>query len=105
MSLWQKIILNRVFAVARQIIYEQIFSVYTIFLTRLEHSNFNTCKIFVKFYDVLSNNDRKPTFCSTTSSYSLGRRQNRTNSQHVENVPYNMSLVVRKPVIGVSDQV
>ena len=44
MSLWQKIILNRVFAVARGIIYE-IFSL-QIFLTRLEHSYFNTCKIF-----------------------------------------------------------
>ena len=43
MSLWQKIILNRVFAVAREIIYEHKFSVYTIFLTRLKHSNFNTC--------------------------------------------------------------
>ena len=46
MSLWQKIILNRGFAVAREIIYEHKFSVYTIFLTRLEHSYFNTCKIF-----------------------------------------------------------
>ena len=36
MSLWQKLILNRVFAVAREIIYEHKFSVYTIFLTRLE---------------------------------------------------------------------
>ena len=62
MSLWQKIILNiyRVFAVAREIIYEHKISVHTIFLTRLEHSNFNTCKIFVKFYDDFSNNDRKP---------------------------------------------
>ena len=51
MSLWQKIILNRAFAVAREIIYEHKFSVYTIFLTRLEHSYFNTCKLFVKFYD------------------------------------------------------
>ena len=57
MSLWQKIILNRVLAVAREIIYEHKFSVYTIFLTRLEHSNFNTYKIFVKFYDNFSNND------------------------------------------------
>ena len=64
MSLWQKIIFNRVFAVAREIIYEHKFSVYTIFLTRLEHSNFNTCKIFVKFYDDFSNNDSKPTFVS-----------------------------------------
>ena len=62
MSLWQKIILNRVFAVAREIIYEHKFSVYAIFLTRLEHSYLNTCKIFVKFYDDFSNNDRKPTF-------------------------------------------
>ena len=64
MSLWQNIILNRVFAVAWEIIYVHKFSVYTIFLTRLEHSNFNTCKFFVKFYDNFSNNDRKPTFVS-----------------------------------------
>ena len=45
-SLWQKITLNiyRVFAVTRKIIYEHKFSVYTIFLTRLEHSNFNTLR-------------------------------------------------------------
>ena len=38
----------RVFAVAREIIYEHKFKAYTIFLTRLEHSNFNfnICKIF-----------------------------------------------------------
>ena len=64
MSLWQRIILNRVFAIAREIIYEHKFSVYTIFLTRLEHSYFYTCKIFVKFYDDFSNNDSKPTFVS-----------------------------------------
>ena len=61
LSLWQKIILNRVFAVARGIIYEHKFSVYTIFLTRLEHSYFNTCKILLKFYDDFnhfSNNGR-----------------------------------------------
>ena len=62
-----KIILNRVFAVAREIIYGHKFSFYTIFLTRLEHSNFNACKIFVKIMmilDFFSNNDRKPTFVS-----------------------------------------
>ena len=61
-----KIILNiyMVFAVAREIIYEHKFSVYTIFLTRFEHSNFNTRKIFMKFYDDFSNDDRKPTFVS-----------------------------------------
>ena len=64
MSLWQKIILNRVFAVAREIIYEHKFSVYIIFFTTLENSNFNTCKKFVTFYDDLSKNDRKPTFVS-----------------------------------------
>ena len=53
MSLWQKIILNRVFAVAREIIYGHKFSFYTIFLTRLEHSNFNACKIFVKIMMIL----------------------------------------------------
>ena len=51
--LWQKINLNRVFAVAREIIYEHKFSVYTIFLTRLEHSYFNTCKIFLSFMMIL----------------------------------------------------
>ena len=64
MSLWRKIILNRVFAVAREIIYEHKFSVNTMFLTRLENSYFNTCKIFFKFYDDFnhfSNNDRKLT--------------------------------------------
>ena len=53
MSLWQKIILNRVFAVAREIIYGHKFSFYTLFLTRLEHSNFNECKIFVKIMMIL----------------------------------------------------
>ena len=53
MSLWQKIILNRVFAVAREIIYGHTFSFYTIFLTRLEHSNFNACKIFVEIIMIL----------------------------------------------------
>ena len=62
--------------------------------------------LVVKFYDDFSNNDRKPNFCLTISSYSLGLRQNGTNSQHVvESVPYNMSLIVRKPVSIVSDQV
>ena len=62
MSLWQKIILNRGFAVAREIIYGHKFSFYTKFLTRLEHSNFNACKI--EDYDDFSNDDRKPTFVS-----------------------------------------
>ena len=53
MSFWQKIILNRGFAVAREIIYEHKFSFYTIFLTTLEHSNFNACKIFVKIMMIL----------------------------------------------------
>ena len=53
MSLWQKNNLNRVFAVAREIIYGHIFSFYTIFLARLEHSNFNACKIFVKIMSIL----------------------------------------------------
>ena len=59
-----KIILNGVFAVAREIIYSHKFSFYTISLTRLEHSNFNACKIFCEDYDDFSNNDRKPTFVS-----------------------------------------
>ena len=53
MSLWQKIILNRGFAVTRGIIYEHKFSFNTIFLTRPEHSNFNACKIFVKIMMIL----------------------------------------------------
>ena len=61
--------------------------------------------LVVKFYDVFSNNDRKTHFCLTISSYSLGLRQNGTNSQHVvESVPYNMCLIVKKPVFRVSDQ-
>ena len=56
----KKIILNRVFAVAREVIYGHKFSFYTIFLARLEHSNFNACKIFCEDYDDFSNNDRKP---------------------------------------------
>ena len=38
--LMAKIILSRVFAVAKEIIYDHKFLVYTIFLTRLGHSNF-----------------------------------------------------------------
>ena len=49
----KKIILNRVFAVAREIIYGHKFSFNTIFLARLEHSNFNACKIFVKIMMIL----------------------------------------------------
>ena len=32
--------------------------------------------LVVKFYGDFSNNDRKPHFCLTISSYSLGLRQN-----------------------------
>ena len=38
--LMAKIIMNRVFAVAKKIIYDNKFLVYTIFLTRLEHCYF-----------------------------------------------------------------
>ena len=105
MSLWQKIILNRGFAVTREIIYEHKFSFYTIFLTRPEHSNFNACKIFVKIVMILVIMiENLHLFHYFFIIFGTRAKWNKLATCY-RKCPLQFELVVRKPVFGVSDQV